>query len=132
MRFSKTASFALLASLLVSFLAGSSAPTPLHPTYQAVWGVSPIVITLVFAVYAIAVLASLLVLGALSDHVGRRPVLIIAAIIQAAAMAIFASATGVGALAVARGLQGVATGAAASAAGAGIARPRSGARDHRE
>ena len=40
---SAKASFALLASLAVSFLAGSSAPTPLYGIYQARWSFSPII-----------------------------------------------------------------------------------------
>src|ERR1700682_1881081 len=86
---SPTASFYLLASITVSFLAGSSAPTPLYPLYQAAWGFSPITITVVFGIYAIAVLGALLVAGRLSDHVGRRPVLIAATLTQAATMVIF-------------------------------------------
>ena len=65
--------FYLLASVIVSFLAGSSAPTPLYAVYAAKWGFSPITTTVVFGVYALAVLAALLTVGSLSDHVGRRP-----------------------------------------------------------
>src|SRR3954467_10261936 len=112
--------FYLEASLMVSFLAGSSAPTPLYGVYQTAWGFSPIVITLVFGVYALAVLASLLTFGSLSDHVGRKPVLLIASVLQAITMLVFASAGGLGALVAARVLQGLATGAAVSAIGAGM------------
>ena len=119
-RLSKTAAFYLQASIIVFFLAGSSAPTPLYAVYQAAWGFSPITITVVFGIYALAVLAALLVFGALSDHVGRRPVLLGAAALQALTMALFASAHGVGALLVARVLQGLSTGAAAGAVGAGM------------
>ena len=68
--------FGLLTSILVSLLASSSAPTPLYATYQARWGFSAVTITVIFGVYAVAVLASLLVFGSLSDHVGRRPMLL--------------------------------------------------------
>src|SRR4051794_16611021 len=78
MRLSKPVSFLLLASLVVSFLAGSSAPSPLYGLYQRAWGFSPITITIVFGVYAIAVLASLLTVGSLSDYIGRKPVLLVA------------------------------------------------------
>src|SRR6476659_2874229 len=88
---SAAASFALLASIMVSFLAGSAAPTPLYAVYQAAWHFSPITITVVFGIYAVAVLAALLVVGSLSDYVGRRPVLIVATVTQAVAMAIFAT-----------------------------------------
>ncbi|MEW2160607.1 MFS transporter [Streptomyces sp. NPDC007189] len=114
------ASLALLASILVSLLAASSAPTPLYAIYQQRWGFSPVTITVVFGVYAVAVLISLLVLGRISDHVGRRPVLLAALIGQSAAMIVFITAGGVDALLAARILQGVSTGAAVGALGAGM------------
>jgi hypothetical protein len=116
----KTAAFFLQASIILFFLASSSAPTPLYVVYQTAWGFSPVTITVVFGIYAVAVLATLLVVGSLSDYVGRRPVLLAATLLQAAAMAIFAAASGVGTLLAARVVQGVATGAAAGAVGAGM------------
>jgi hypothetical protein len=119
-RLSDAAAFRLQVSIILFFVAGSSAPTPLYALYQAAWGFSPVTITLVFGVYALAVLAALLVFGGLSDHVGRRPVLFVTALCQVAAMAIFATAHSVGALAAARVVQGLATGAAAGAVGAAM------------
>ena len=69
---SPRASFFLLASITMSFLAGSLAPTPLYPVYQAEWGFSALTTTEIFGIYALALLGSLLVAGRLSDHVGRR------------------------------------------------------------
>ena len=120
MRLSKSAAFYLQASIILFFLAGSIAPTPLYVVYQAAWGFSPIVITLVFGIYAIAVLGTLLVAGSLSDYVGRRPILLAATITQALTMVLFATAGGVTQLLVARVVQGIATGAAAGAVGAGM------------
>jgi MFS family permease len=120
MRLSRTAAFYLLASIILFFLAGSSAPTPLYGVYQAAWGFTPITITVVFGIYAVAVLITLLVVGSLSDYIGRRPVLIAATLLQAVAMLVFATAHGVSALLAARVIQGVATGAAAGAVGAGM------------
>src|SRR5262249_42523013 len=117
MRLSRPAAFVLQASIILSFLAGSSAPTPLYAVYQAAWGFSPVTVTFVFGIYALAVLVALLVAGALSDHVGRRPVLFAATVLQAVTMIVFATADGVGALIIARVLQGLATGAAAGAVG---------------
>ena len=91
---SSRAAFGLLASLSVSFLAGSSAPTPLYAEYQARWGFSPIMTTVAFGVYALAVLGSLLSFGRLSDHIGRRPVLLVAVLIQLFSMLLFATASG--------------------------------------
>ena len=79
---------------MVSFLAASAVPTPLYPLYQAEWGFSPITTTVVFGVYAVAVLAGLLVLGRISDHVGRRPVLLAGLLGQIVAMVVFATAAG--------------------------------------
>ncbi|MGW2779261.1 MFS transporter [Streptomyces olivaceoviridis] len=114
------ASLGLLSSILVSLLASSSAPTPLYAVYQARWGFSPITVTVVFGVYAVAVLVALLVFGKISDHVGRRPVLFMALIGQTAAMAAFISAGGVDALLAARIVQGLSTGAAVGALGAAM------------
>jgi predicted MFS family arabinose efflux permease len=119
-RLSPRAAFYLQASIAMFFLAGSSAPSPLYPVYQAAWGFSPVVITVVFGIYAVAVLVSLLTVGSLSDHVGRRPVLLVATLMQAATMLVFASASGLGSLIVARIIQGLSTGAAAGAVGAGM------------
>src|SRR5258707_4875309 len=91
---SRAASLYVLASITVSYLAGASAPTPLYPVYQGEWGFSSMAISFVFGIYAIAVLGALLVAGRLSDYVGRRPVLIVATLIQAATMLLFAFADG--------------------------------------
>jgi len=119
-RLSPSAAFLLLASLTVSFLAGSSAPTPLYGVYMAEWGLTPLTVTLIFGIYALAVLIALLIAGRLSDHLGRRPVLLAATLAQAITMVLFNTATGVTGLLVARVLQGLTTGAALGAIGAGM------------
>ena len=116
----RPAGFYLLASITITFLAGSSAPTPLYPVYQAQWGFSALTTTEIFGIYALALLGSLLVAGRLSDHLGRRPVLIVAPLVQAVVMLIFATANGVAALMLGRVVQGLATGAALGAVGAGM------------
>jgi MFS family permease len=117
---SPAAAFYLLASITVTFLAGSSAPTPLYALYQAQWGFNSTTITVIFGIYALAVLAALLVTGRLSDHVGRKPVLVVAVVAQVIAMVIFATATGLAELIAARVIQGLSTGAAVGAVGAGM------------
>jgi predicted MFS family arabinose efflux permease len=117
---SPNAAFNLLASITLSFLAGSSAPTPLYPLYQSLWGLSPVTITVVFGVYALAVLTGLLFAGRLSDHVGRRPVLIAATLSQVVTMFLFATAASAMDLVLARVIQGLTTGAALSAVGAAM------------
>jgi MFS family permease len=120
LRLSPKAAFYLLASITVTFLAGSLAPTPLYPIYQAKWGFSALTLTTIFSIYALALLGALLVAGRVSDHVGRRPVLIVATIAQALTMLLFVEANGPNGLLLARFVQGLATGAAIGAIGAGM------------
>ncbi|KAJ1684451.1 hypothetical protein LUZ63_020206 [Rhynchospora breviuscula] len=115
-----TATLALLASIAISLLMASSAPTPLYSVYQQEWSFGPLTTTVVFGVYAVAVLAALLVVGRVSDHVGRRPVLVVALLMQAGSMVALIDATGVGVLAGARVVQGLATGAALGSIGAAL------------
>jgi MFS family permease len=116
----KSVAFSLQVSMLVSLLAAASAPTPLYRVYQRDWGFSPIAITVVFGVYALAVLSALLTVGSLSDHIGRRPVLLAALVLQVASLVVFATAGSVTELLVARIVQGLSTGAAIGALGAGL------------
>lgn len=120
MKLSSSIAFVLQASIILLFLAGSSAPTPLYAVYQAQWGFSPITVTAIFGCYAVAVLASLLVAGSLSDYVGRRPILLLTTAMQAGVMLLFIEADSVAMLIAARVGQGIATGLAASAVGAGM------------
>jgi MFS family permease len=119
-RLPNNVAFYLLASIVIVFLAGSSAPTPLYAVYQGEWHFSPITTTVVFGIYALAVLSALLIFGKLSDHVGRRPVLLAAIVVQAATMLVFTTAGGVPELVIARIMQGLSTGAAVGAVGAGM------------
>ncbi|MCJ9711316.1 MFS transporter, partial [Bordetella hinzii] len=110
----------LPAATLGLFLAASSAPTPLYRLYQQAWGFSPSLLTLVFSVYAFSLLVALLTTGALSDHLGRRPVILAALVLEMASMAVFARADSVAWLMLARIVQGFATGIAGSALGAAL------------
>jgi MFS family permease len=119
-RLGPNASLLLLASILGSFVASSFAPTPLYRTYQAQWHFSPMTTTIVFGIYALAVLGTLLTFGKLSDHVGRRPVLLVAIAVQIFALVIFIFANGVPALLAARIVQGLAAGGAIGTLGAAM------------
>ncbi|MEV0977831.1 MFS transporter [Streptomyces sp. NPDC049915] len=114
------APFALNASLLATLLAGSSAPTPLYPHNQDAWHLSELTVTVVFSAYSLTLLPAPLTTGALSDHLGRRPVLVGALALEAVSMVLPASADGTRARIAARVVQGAATGAATSAAGAAL------------
>ena len=120
-RLSHPAAFVAVAAMLVLFTAASSAPSPLYVVYQADWGFSATALTEVFAVYVVGLLGSLLVLGALSDHIGRRPVLLAAIGLEAVALLLFLLAGDVLTLSLARLVQGIATGAALTTLGAALA-----------
>lgn len=104
----------------VTFLAASAAPTPIYRLYEAEWGLSPGVVTVIFAVYALSLLVALLTVGKLSDFIGRRPVIFAALALNTVAMGIFVAADSATALIVARIFQGFATGAATTTLGAAI------------
>ncbi|WP_413203998.1 MFS transporter [Rhodospirillum sp. A1_3_36] len=108
------------AATLTIFVAASTAPTPLYRLYQEAWGLTSTMVTVVFAVYALALLAALLTLGSLSDRLGRRPVIFLALVVEGASMVAFAGADRIWLLLLARLLQGIATGAATSALAAAI------------
>src|SRR6202171_5282952 len=112
--------FVAITAIFVLFAAAASAPTPLYVVYQKEWGFSASTLTVIFAVYVFGLVGSLLVVGALSDHVGRRPVLAAAVTLEGAAFVLFLVAGGVAGLLIARVIQGIATGMAFSTLGAAL------------
>lgn len=116
----KRSGLALHAVTLIAFLAASSAPTPLYPLYQSAWGFSPFMITVVFAIYAAALLLTLLFFGSLASHWGRRPVILLALAAELLAMALFLGAQGGGWLLAARLVQGFATALATTSLAAAL------------
>jgi predicted MFS family arabinose efflux permease len=119
-RLGANAALWLKSSIVVSFFAASTAPSPLYAVWREAWGFSPLVLTVVFASYAFALLGALLVLGKLSDFRGRREMVLVALAIELAATLAFREAGSVHALVAARMLQGLATGIAASTLSAGL------------
>jgi MFS family permease len=117
-RLSAIAGFLVAGSAMTVLMAGASAPSPLYPVYRQLWGFSAFTLTVIFAVYVVALLAALLTVGSLSDHVGRRPVVVGGLLLLSVAMLLFISADGVGGLVAARVVQGVATGAITGATSA--------------
>jgi MFS family permease len=112
--------FAAVAAVIGLALFASATPSALYVVYEARWHFSTPVLTLVYGIYAIGVLASLVLAGGLSDQVGRRPVLLSSLALLLVAMGLFLLARSVVWLFLARALQGIATGAALGAAGAAL------------
>ncbi|WP_339470305.1 MULTISPECIES: MFS transporter [unclassified Pseudomonas] len=113
-------SLVFLAITLLTFLAASSAPTPLYHLYQEGLHFSAGMLTLIFGVYALSLLAALLTVGSLSDHLGRKPVIFAALILNMLAMLLFINEGSVAWLIAARTLQGFATGMATAVLGAAL------------
>jgi hypothetical protein len=110
--------FSFAGAMLIA--ASSSAVTPLYRLYQASMHLTPFWITIVFASYVASLLTALLTVGGLSDYVGRRPVILAALLLNAAAMLLFAEARDVGQLILARAVQGLCVGVGTTAFGAAI------------
>lgn len=104
------AGFALALGAILVMMAGASAPSPFYPVLQRDIGFSSATLTGIFAVYAVALLLTLLVTGSLSDHLGRRPVVSGALALLAVSMLVFWHADSVTLLVTARIVQGVASG----------------------
>lgn len=54
---------------------GTTLPTPLYPEYEREFGFGSLMTTLIFATYAVGVIAALVGVGQFSDTIGRRPML---------------------------------------------------------
>jgi MFS family permease len=117
---SEPVAYALSAAIIGLALFASATPSPLYATYSRLWGFSPVVLTLVYATYALGVLVALLLAGRASDVAGRRPVLLLALGGLIAASGLYILATSVVWLFAARALQGAATGLVLGTASAGL------------
>jgi MFS family permease len=99
--------FWLIALVLGVTMLGTTLPTPLYVIYQGRWHLSAAMVTVTFAVYAAAVLATLLLAGRSSDEAGRRPVMAVALAASALSTVMFIVASDAGALIAARIVSGL-------------------------
>ncbi|MDF9433961.1 MFS transporter [Chromohalobacter israelensis] len=97
--------FAFLVTML-----GTTLPTPLYPGYQTAFGFSQLIITVIFAAYAVGVIAALLVAGRWSDQLGRRPLLFAGLTAAALSDLVFLGAEGLSSLLAGRVLSGMSAG----------------------
>jgi MFS family permease len=66
----------MVAGAFTITMLGTTLPTPLYPTYEARFGIGALTVTVIFATYAVGVLAALIGFGSASDRIGRRPSLL--------------------------------------------------------
>src|SRR5438067_11596423 len=105
-RLSGRLGYALAAGVIGLGLFASLTPSPLYRTYSVLWHFSPLTLTLIYATYAFGVLTTLVLAGGVSDHVGRRPVLLASLGGLMGSTTLFLLAQSAAWLFVARGLQG--------------------------
>ncbi len=104
------AAFWIVTYLFAAAMVGTTLPTPLYVIYQDQWHFSSGIITIIFATYAVGVLAALLLAGRSSDQVGRRPVLLAALAFSVISTVVFIVAPAVGWLFLGRVLSGISAG----------------------
>lgn len=80
---------AITATAFLVTMMGTTLPTPLYPIYAVDLAFSDLTVTVLFAVYAFGVVATLAVFGRLSDDLGRRPVLLLAVALAALSAVVF-------------------------------------------
>ncbi|WP_448330632.1 MFS transporter [Streptomyces sp. DSM 41534] len=97
-------------------MCGTTLPTPLYSLYQREFGFSSFMVTVIFAVYAAGVIVALLLLGSVSDFIGRRPVMLAALVLSALSAVCFLLARGLPELFAGRTLSGLSAGLATGTA----------------
>ena len=105
-------SWPVAALVIIVCVLGSNMPTALYGVLRGEIGFSAATQTAIFGAYMVGVLPGLLVVGPLSDRLGRRPILMVALIVTFMASAGFLFADSVLTLVVIRLLQGLSVGAA--------------------
>ena len=101
---------ALVAAAFLVTMLGATLPTPLYPLYEAELGFGGVMVTLIFAAYAVGVAAALIFTGRLSDQIGRRAVLLPGLLLAVISSAVFLIPDSVTALFVGRVLSGLSAG----------------------
>jgi MFS family permease len=126
--------FWVIGAAFLAVMAFSTLPTPLYALYQQRDGFPTWVVTVIFAAYAVGVIASLFLIGHISDWAGRRRMVLVAIALELVAAVIFLFWNDVSGLLVARVISGVGVGALTASATAhlselrAVARPEEGPR----
>nr|WP_296071072.1 MFS transporter [uncultured Actinoplanes sp.] len=108
--------FWLAGAVVALALWTSACPTLVYPLYQADWGVSTTTITWIFAAYPIALIPVLIVLGNISDHIGRRTSMLLGLLAELVGVLFFVFAHDVAWLLIGRAFMGVGVGLSLSPA----------------
>lgn len=104
------AAFWSVALAFAATMLGTTLPTPLYPLYQHQFGFSTLTSTVIFAAYALGVLAALVLFGRVSDAIGRRRTLLPGLICAVLSSVVFLIADDLGLLLTGRVLSGLSAG----------------------
>lgn len=96
-------------SLFITLL-GTNIPAPLYAIYRTQMNLSSGMVTLVFAAYALMVIPTIVISGQLSDHIGRKKVLITGVLFSILGSIGFLVANSIEILLLARLFQGISVG----------------------
>jgi MFS family permease len=103
--------FTAVAFVFVVVMMGTTLPSPLFDLYERTLGISPLMVTVLYAIYAFGVVVALLLAMPMSARLGRRPMLATALAVSGAAALAFLLSDNVIVLLAARVLSGLAAGA---------------------
>ncbi|SPJ32767.1 MFS transporter [Kushneria phyllosphaerae] len=103
-------SFLLVTFAFLMAMLGTTLPTPLYPIYQQRMDYSQIIITVIFAAYAVGVITALIGFGSWSDQLGRRRLLIAGLALAVVSDVVFLSSPELVPLLIGRLLSGMSAG----------------------
>ena len=81
--------FVLATFAFLVAMAGTTLPTPLYPLYEQRYAFGPLLVTVIFGIYAFGVVGGLVLFGNLSDRIGRKPILLLGLALSAASAILF-------------------------------------------
>lgn len=114
----RPAGFAIASAALALVFLASGTPVPLYNTYRIEDGITDGDLAITTVAYLGVTALSLLMLGCLSNHLGRKPLAVAAVLIGVGGLVVLMNVHALPALMVGRVLQGIACGVASSAVGA--------------
>jgi MFS family permease len=112
--------FRAAALAIVAIVIGANTALPILTIYQSLWGFSTGILSIVYGIYTVGVIAAVFILGPASDLVGRKRVLLPAFAVMAAGLVLGLVASNVWVLMASRLLQGLAVGAGVTTAVAAL------------
>jgi MFS family permease len=102
--------FLLASTAFFVAMLGTTLPTPLYPLFEQRYSFGPLLVTVIFAIYAFGVIAGLILFGNLSDRIGRKPVLLVGLALSASSALLFLFADSLAPIYVGRVVSGLSAG----------------------